>query len=66
MTLEQPGQQAQSDNRPDSQASWQERLVARDKTLPAEVREQLVSQAKALGFATEKLIWVEQKRDDAN
>ena len=29
MTLEQPGQQAQ----PDSQASWRERLVARDKTL---------------------------------
>ena len=29
MTLEQPGQQAQSDNQP----TWRERLIARDKTL---------------------------------
>lgn len=39
---------------PDRDYLW---ILARDKTLPAEVREQLVSQAKALGFATEKLIW---------
>ena len=48
---------------PDRDYLW---ILARDKTLPAEVREQLVSQAKALGFATDKLIWVEQKRDDAD
>lgn len=44
---------------PDRDYLW---ILARDKTLPGEVREQLVSQAKALGFATEQLIWVEQKR----
>ncbi len=48
---------------PDRNYLW---ILARDRTLPAEVREQLVSQAKALGFATDELIWVEQQRDDAN
>ncbi len=48
---------------PDRDYLW---ILARDKTLPAEVREQLVSQAKALGFATEKLIWVEQTRTESN
>lgn len=48
---------------PDRDYLW---ILARDKTLPGEVREQLLSQAKALGFATEKLIWVEQKRADTN
>ena len=48
---------------PDRDYLW---FLARDKTLPAEVREQLLSQAKALGFATDKLIWVEQKQVDAN
>ncbi len=48
---------------PDRDYLW---ILARDKTLPAEVREQLLSQAKALGFATNKLIWVEQKRTDTN
>ena len=48
---------------PDRDYLW---ILAREKTLPAEVREQLVSQAKALGFATDKLIWVEQTRDDTN
>lgn len=48
---------------PDRDYLW---MLARDKTLPAEVREQLLSQAKALGFATNKLIWVEQKRTDTN
>ena len=33
---------------PDRDYLW---ILARDKTLPAEVREQLLSQAKALGFA---------------
>ncbi len=48
---------------PDRDYLW---ILARDKTLPAEVREQLLSQARALGFATDKLIWVEQKRTDTN
>lgn len=48
---------------PDRDYLW---ILARDKTLPAEVREQLLSLAKALGFATEKLIWVEQRRADTN
>ena len=48
---------------PDRGYLW---ILARDKTLPAEVREQLVSQARTLGFATDKLIWVEQQRTDAN
>ncbi len=46
---------------PDRDYLW---ILARDKTLPAEVREKLVGQAKALGFATDKLIWVEQSRND--
>ena len=48
---------------PDRDYLW---ILARDKTLPAEVREQLVSQARALGFATDKLIWVKQTRTDTN
>ena len=48
---------------PDRDYLW---ILSRDKTLPAEVREQLLSQAKALGFATDKLVWVEQKRADTN
>jgi len=48
---------------PDRDYLW---ILARDKTLPAEVREQLLSQARALGFATDKLIWVEQTRTDTN
>ena len=41
-------------------------ILARDKTLPAEIRQQLINQAQALGFATDKLIWVEHTRDDKN
>lgn len=41
-------------------------ILARDKTLSTEIREQLLSQARAFGFATDKLIWVEQKRADTN
>jgi len=48
---------------PDRDYLW---ILARDKTLPAGVREQLLSQAHALGFATDKMIWVEQKRNDTN
>ncbi|MDP3637821.1 MAG: lipocalin family protein [Azonexus sp.] len=48
---------------PDRDYLW---ILARDKILPADIREQLVAQARALGFATDKLIWVEQKRTDTN
>ena len=48
---------------PDRDYLW---ILARDKTLPTEVREQLLSQARALGLATDKLIWVDQKRADTN
>jgi apolipoprotein D and lipocalin family protein len=48
---------------PDRDYLW---ILARDKTLPDEVCEQLLNQARALGFATDKLIWVEHKRTDTN
>ena len=41
-------------------------ILSREKTLPADIREQLLAQAQALGFATDKLIWVEHKRNDTN
>ncbi len=37
-------------------------ILARERTLPAEVRDALVSKAQSLGFATEQLIWVEHTR----
>lgn len=46
---------------PDRDYLW---ILARDKTLPADVRERLLGEARALGFATEKLIWVEHGRSD--
>jgi apolipoprotein D and lipocalin family protein len=48
---------------PDRDYLW---ILSRDKTLPAEVREQLLSQARALGFATDKLIWVDHQRSDGH
>lgn len=39
-------------------------ILARDRTLSADVREALVSKARSLGFATEQLIWVEQSREE--
>lgn len=46
---------------PDRDYLW---ILARDKSLPADVRERLLGEARALGFATEKLIWVEHGRSD--
>jgi len=46
---------------PDRDYLW---ILARDKTLSADVRERLLGEARALGFATEKLIWVEHGRSD--
>lgn len=48
---------------PDRDYLW---ILARDKALSAAVSEELLRQARALGFATNKLIWVEQQRADTN
>lgn len=39
-------------------------LLARERSLPAEVSAPLLQQAQALGFDTGKLIWVSQQRSD--
>lgn len=44
---------------PDRDYLW---ILARDQTLPDEIQKQLISKAKALGFATDKLIWVSHTR----
>ncbi|MGA9395338.1 MAG: lipocalin family protein [Azonexus sp.] len=46
---------------PDRDYLW---ILARDKQLPAGVRDVLLEQAGALGFAVDKLIWVGQTRGD--
>lgn len=40
-------------------------ILARDRELPPSVLNDLLEQAKALGFATDSLIMVEQDREDA-
>lgn len=47
---------------PDRDSLW---ILARDKQLPDEVRQQLVNQAAELGIDVSQLIWVEHNRDDA-
>jgi apolipoprotein D and lipocalin family protein len=39
-------------------------ILARDKTLPDDVKRRLLDQAQGLGFDTAKLIWVSQSRAD--
>jgi apolipoprotein D and lipocalin family protein len=39
-------------------------ILARDRQLPADVRAQLLRQAREQGIAVERLIWVEQTRAD--
>ena len=46
---------------PDRSYLW---ILARDRTLPAGVRAQLITQARSLGFDVDKLIWVSQDRTD--
>ncbi len=46
---------------PDRDYLW---ILAREKQIPEDVRAKLLAQAKQLGFATEKLIWVDQGRSD--
>lgn len=48
---------------PDRDYLW---ILAREKTLPENIKAQLIGQALALGFATDRLIWVDQKRSDPN
>jgi apolipoprotein D and lipocalin family protein len=40
-------------------------ILARTRSVPLAVLDELLKQAKALGFATDRLIWVKQDRDDA-
>lgn len=40
-------------------------ILARTRQLPPPVLDELLKQAKALGFATDQVIWVKQDRDDA-
>ena len=46
---------------PDRSYLW---ILARDRTVPAGVRAQLITQARSLGFDVDKLIWVSQDRTD--
>ena len=46
---------------PDRDYLW---ILARDKQLTPEVRAQLLEQARSLGIAVERLIWVGQSRND--
>ena len=46
---------------PDRDYLW---ILARDRQLPVEIKEQLLKQAGAHGFETKKLIWVSQNRND--
>jgi apolipoprotein D and lipocalin family protein len=39
-------------------------ILAREKTLPADIRERLLNQARQLGVDIRQLIWVDQARDD--
>lgn len=40
-------------------------ILARERHLPPEVREQLLEKARQLGFDTSRLIWVDHDRPDA-
>ena len=40
-------------------------ILARSRQLPPAVLDDLLKQAKDLGFAADQLIWVRQDRDDA-
>jgi len=47
---------------PDRGYVW---ILARDKQLTPEVREQVLAQARKLGIDVDQLIWVAQNRPDA-
>ncbi len=46
---------------PDREYFW---ILARDKQLSGELRQQLLERARQLGIATDKLIWTPQQRTD--
>lgn len=59
IALDQVGYQWAMISGPDRDYLW---ILARDKSIAPKVREALVKQATDLGFATQKLIWVEHKQ----
>jgi apolipoprotein D and lipocalin family protein len=61
LALDQKGYQWALVSGPDRDYLW---ILARTKVLAPEIRDQLVAEAKKMGFATDKLIWVEHNRAD--
>jgi len=61
LALDQTGYQWALVAGPDRDYLW---ILARTKVLAPAIREQLVAEAKKMGFATDKLIWVEHNRAD--
>lgn len=58
IALDQVGYQWAMISGPDRDYLW---ILARSKTIAPSIREALLKQAAELGFATQKLIWVEHK-----
>jgi len=61
LALDQTGYQWALVSGPDREYLW---ILARTKVLAPAIRDQLVAEAKKMGFATDKLIWVEHTRTD--
>ena len=61
VALDQQGYRWAMVSGPDRGYLW---ILARDRSLPPGVREQLTLQARSLGFDVDKLIWVTQERTD--
>jgi apolipoprotein D and lipocalin family protein len=61
VALDQQGYQWAMVAGPDRSYLW---ILARERKLPAGVRDQLISQARGLGFDVDKLIWVSHERTD--
>lgn len=62
VALDQQGYQWAMVAGPDRSYLW---ILARERKLPAGVREQLITQARGLGFDVDKLIWVSQDKTDS-
>jgi apolipoprotein D and lipocalin family protein len=61
LALDQAGYQWALVSGPDREYLW---ILARTKVLAPAIRDELVAEAKKMGFATDKLIWVEHTRTD--
>jgi apolipoprotein D and lipocalin family protein len=61
LALDQTGYQWALVSGPDREYLW---ILARTKVLAPAIRDQLVADAKKMGFVTDKLIWVEHTRAD--